>query len=374
MIRAFASLFLLALCCSQLFAEELFTTARHGRGELRYVDSIPVATVVGTPKEIGEQHAVLLAKHATELLGFPKRLFTDSGMGFFYPLAEQAGKTLILNAPTRYQEEIAALAKQANLDPATFAVANTLLELRRIGCSTLIVEPAKSTTGELLFGRNFDFPPFGVLDRYSVVAVVKPEGKRPFAAVGYPGMVGVVSGMNDAGLCVATLDVYETADGSLRYDPEGVPMTMVFRQILEECTTITEAESLLKRTHATTQANLAVCDRNRGVIFEITPKQVARREAQGSLLPCTNHFRMPGLAVNTQCWRYDRLQSAGAKQKLSVADIHAALNSANQGEFTVQTMVFEPRELVLHLALGTPPSSAHRLHRIELKDLLSAKD
>jgi isopenicillin-N N-acyltransferase-like protein len=179
--------------------------------------------------------------------------------------------------------------------------------------------------------------------------------------------------MNDAGLCVATLDVYESGDGSSHFDPLGVPLTLVFRQILEECTTVDDAEALLKKTHATTQANLAVCDRDTAAVFEITPKQVARRNAANATLPCTNHFRMPGLAVNEECWRYDRLQAAVAKPSLTVADVHHALHAANQGEFTLQTMVFEPRKLVLHLAMGTPPSSQCPLRRLDIKSILSSQ-
>jgi isopenicillin-N N-acyltransferase-like protein len=356
---------------STAWSAEIFPAAKFGKAELRYIDTIPFVFLEGSPDEIGTQHAALLSKPGKELLDFPRRLFVDEGMEFFYPLAAQAGMTLLTNAPARYQQEIAAATKQAKLEPQVFAVANTLLELRRMGCSTLIVEPAKSSTGGPLFGRNFDFPPFGVLDRYGVVFVVKPHGKRAFVSVSYPGLMGVISGMNDAGLCVATLDVYESGDGSSHFDPLGVPLTLVFRQILEECTTIDEAEALLKKTHATTQANLAVCDRDTAAVFEITPKQVARRNAANATLPCTNHFRMPGLAVNEECWRYDRLQAAGAKATLSIADVHQALHAANQGEFTLQTMIFEPRKLVLHLAMGTPPSSQYKMHRIELRNFLS---
>ena len=356
------------------YGEEVYPFAKSGKGELRYIESIPVAILVGTPEEIGKQHAELLAKPGAEVLAFPKRMFTELGVGFFYPLAAQAGKTLMLNAPERYQQEVGATTKQAHLEPEVLAVGNTLLELRRVGCSSLIVEGAKSATGSPLFGRNFDFPPFGLLDRYGVVTVIRSEGKHAFAAVGFPGLMGVLSGMNDAGLCVGTLDVYETADGSSRFDPTGVPLALVFRQILEECTTVAEAEAFLKRTHATTQVNLAVCDCEHGAIFEITPKQVGRRDPQESLLTCTNHFRLPGLAVNEECWRYDRLQAAGEKQTLSVADIQNGLHQANQGELTLQTMVFEPNELVLHLAMGAPPSSQHKMHRLELRDLLSPKN
>lgn len=352
--------------------EEIFPVAKVGKGELRYIHSIPVVFLEGSPEEIGTQHAALLSDYSKDLIGFPKKLFVDEGMEFYYPLAAQAGMSLLMNAPQRYQQEIAAATKQAKLEPQVFAVANTLLELRRIGCSTLIVEPAKSATGGPLFGRNFDFPPFGVLDRYSVVFVIRPTDKHAFASVSYPGLMGVISGMNDAGLCVATLDVEESGDGSSRFDPLGVPLTLAFRQILEECSTVDEAETLLKKSHATTHANLAVCDRKSAAVFEITPKQVARRNAEDAALPCTNHFRMPGLAVNEECWRFDRLQSASAKPTLSIDDIHQALHAANQGEFTLQTMIFEPRELVLHLAVGTPPSSHYKMNRLELRDLLSS--
>jgi isopenicillin-N N-acyltransferase like protein len=352
-------------------AGEVFPVAKSGHGEVRYVDTVPVAILAGTPAEIGKQHGELLLRHSTELMQFPKRFFSEHGLEFFYPFVTHAGKTLMLNAPARYRQEITAAALTGKLDDETLAVANTLLELRRLGCSALIVESERSATGSPLFGRNFDFPAFGLLDRFGIVTIVRPEGQHAFAAVGFPGMMGVLSGMNDAGLCVATLDVEESADGSSRFDARGVPLALVFRQMLEECTTIAEAESLMKRTRATTRANLAVCDRERGAILEITPQQVIRRDAEGALLPCTNHFRSPALAMNQQCWRYDRLETTRDDESLDVAEIHTALHKANQGRLTLQTMVFEPRDLVLHLSLGTAPSSGHKLHRLELKELLS---
>ncbi len=371
-VRSWQSSFLVIslLFVDNLCAKGVYEAVHSGQGELRIVDSVPIAIFQGTPAEIGQQHATLLAKPGAELLSFPKRMFEEEGKELFWPLVVSAGKMLMNNAPASYRQEIEAATGQAKLDADTLAVANTLLELRRVGCSSLIVEPGRSATGGPLLGRNFDFPSFGLLDRYSLVTVIRPTGKHAFAAVGFPGLMGVLSGMNDAGLCVATLDVYETADGSVGFEPTGVPLMLVFRQILEECTTIAEAEALLGRTQATTRANLAVCDRTSGAVFEITPKQVLRRDSAESLLPCTNHFCMPGLATDEQCWRYDVLNSARDKSKLSIRDLQGYLHQANQGEFTLQTMVFEPRELVLHLALGTPPSSGHEMQRLDLRDLL----
>jgi len=354
--------------------ERVFSTGKHGRGELRYLEEVPVAIFTGTAEEIGEQHAALLGKSAAGALKFPKKLFSAVGAEKFWFLAVIASNQLLTQAPERYRQEIAAIAKHARIDSGEMGVANTLLELRRLGCSTLIIEPEKSATGGPLFGRNFDFPALGLLDKYSLVTVIRPQGKHAFAAVGYPGLVGVLSGMNDAGLAVATLDVYESGNKSPKFEPTGVPLMLVFRQILEECTTLAEAEQLLKRTKATTWANLAVCDRQHGAVFEITPTAVARRDPSNSVLPCTNHFRSKGFAVDTKCWRYEHLQTAAKQSDFDVPTVHQYLHQANQGDLTLHTMVFEPRELVLHLAIGKPPSSALPLRRLDLRPLLLPKN
>src|SRR5690349_6831038 len=44
-----------------------YPEAKHAGGELRYVHGIPVATVTGSPAEIGEQWGALVLKPATKL-------------------------------------------------------------------------------------------------------------------------------------------------------------------------------------------------------------------------------------------------------------------------------------------------------------------
>jgi hypothetical protein len=114
--------------------------------------------------------------------------------------------------------------------------------------------------------------------------------------------------------------------------------------------------------------NLAVCDANGGAVFEITPDNIARRDDDQGLIRCTNHFRAEGLSVGETCGRYDALGELAAAP-LDVDDVHSRLHAANQERLTLQTMIFEPRELVVHLALGEPPSSDDPLTRIELAPL-----
>lgn len=369
-----AALLLAAVGVCRAGSPRLFSALKIEGAELRFVDDIPLAVLSGTPEQMGRQHAALLAVPGKAAMTFPKRFAAEVGVEALWPFMVQAGRTLLLKTPQRHQRELTAIAEAGDFGRDELAVANTLLELRRVGCSSLIVKPSRSATGGPLFGRNFDFPTLGELHKYSLVTVYRPATGRAFAAVGFPGMVGVFSGMNEAGLAVATLDVYRSADRSRKFNPEGTPLAFVFRRILEECTTVVEAERLLRSETATTWMNLAVCDRDGGAVFEITPDRVARRDDDGRLLCCTNHFRTEGMAVDRECWRYEALLGAGADRYDKAWDVEAVrqrLDAANQGELTLQTMVMEPRELALHVAFGEPPVSGKSLTRIDLAPLFA---
>ena len=57
-------------------------------------------------------------------------------------------------------------------------------------------------------------------------------------------------------------------------------------------------------------------------------------------------------------------------RKLTIPDVHASLDAVNLGGLTLQTMVFEPATLKLHVALGDAPASRLPLRTIELGPLM----
>jgi hypothetical protein len=360
--------------------ERTYREGSHGRGELRYVEGVPVMTLEGTPQDIAEQEAALSIGVVRPLLGMPKQILQEQGStaNVGWPIIAGLAKGMLSRAPERYRQEIDAAAKAAHLtqdETDALIVANVMVELRRIGgCSALIVEPTHSAAGEMLFGRNFDFPTFGQLDRLGIVMVVRPQGHNAFVSVGFPGLTGVVSGMNEKGLAIATLDVYSSNDDSPMFDPLGVPLALTYRQVLEECGTVEEAEKLLKQTHHTTWMNLAACDAHRAVVFEITPRQVVARSPEKGALVCANSFRSEALRTQEKGWRFEAIeQMAHERPKLERTDVQHALHAANQGDMTIQTMIFEPETRVLNIALGKPPVSALPMTRIELKPYFQAK-
>jgi predicted choloylglycine hydrolase len=372
-----------------------YPEGKHNQGRLTYVQGLPVLVVAGTPEEIGEQTAVLAVKPAGRVLDYPEDILRHVAARvpglpgeLAYRTARQffvsTGLAMLRHFPPDHRQEMEALVKAGGFDRQRIVLGNTMfdaknvfLELRRqFGCSTLIVEPQRSATNGPLFGRNLDYPSLGYVQQYSLVTVCRPRGKHAFAAVGFPGLVGCLSGMNDAGLALAILEVYASSDGPA-FDPQGTPYALCYRRLLEECATVDEAVQLLRSLKRTTTTNLAVCDKSGGVVLEVTPKRVVVRAPQEGICSCTNHFCTPELKPaqfrsrfrTTQ--RYETLEKVRALERpITLADVHDSLHAVSQGSHTLQTMIFEPATLRLHVAIGELPASRSQLRVLELAPLL----
>jgi hypothetical protein len=370
--RLFAVVCLVGLFSAPAWAEPFrYPEAKQGKGELKYINGLPVVFLQGKPTEIGEQMGLLTAKPAGKLLNYPRDFLKAIKLDATWPVIVAMGKGLLPHFPPDYLTEMETGVKATGLDRDLFIAGNTMFDIKKVlGCSTLVIEAGRSATQGPLFGRNLDFPTLGYLQDYSLVFVCKPDGKRPWVSVGFPGCIGVLSGINDAGLTLAVLECYSANDNSLKFDGQGTPYAMCFRRLLEECATVDEAEKLLRSMKRTTRVNLAICDTKTSAVFEITPKTVSVRKGEDGICPCTNHFRTKELTTGTRCWRYPLLEKCKEMDKLGVTDVAKKLHEVNQGELTLQTMVFEPATLKLHLALGPTPTSALPMKTLELGPLL----
>jgi len=344
-----------------------------GPASLRYVNGVPLLVVEGTPEELGTQQAKLTADAARQVAEFPELLLRRAGLAGQSERVLAESLALVPQIPPEFLRELEAFAEASGIDRQKLLVLNTVVDSYRatLACSSLIVDPQRSATGGALMGRNLDFINLGYLPRFSLVTVFRPVGKHAFVSVGFPGMLGCLSGMNDAGLAIAVHEVFRSKDRAPLLDPRGVPYMFCFRRILQQCSTIREAEQLLRRSSRSTLLNLAICDRRGGAVLEITPRTVVLRRGKDGLCACTNHFRSPVLGTWNLSWRHLLLRQAGLIAKLSIDEVRSKLHQVNLGPLTMQTMVFETEPLVLHLAIGACPSSALPLRRVELRQLLS---
>jgi predicted choloylglycine hydrolase len=325
---------------------------------------ITVIELKGTPAQIGTAHGeqvgrvkYLLAAYLTACLGVSPQ----------QPALLAVAKSFEPFLRPEHRQEIAALAKQLEMDQRQLLLLQCFLDLAPMTACSTVTLPAEAAPDHVArFGRNLDFPSHGIADKLSAVLIYHPDGGRyQFAAVGWPGLVGVLSGMNEHGLALANMEVSRPARRA-----GAMPYMLLYRTVLERCRTVDEAIALLEKTPRQTANNLMLMDAagNRAVV-EITPERIqVRRGKQTEALISTNHQRGQDYAKAGRCQRYDRLRAdtASAFGRVDVESLQKMLGHVAQGQATLQSMVFEPSNGVLYLAVGeNAPSCGY--HRLDLK-------
>src|SRR5262245_8071973 len=180
-----------------------YPEGRHGGAELRYRAGLPVLTVSGGPAEIGAAVGALALRPAPRMAAYPASLLRKYSAGWLVPVLARLGEWMVRRFEPAYREELDAIALAAGVERRWPVIGNTLFDLKKVlACSAVAVEGARSATGAPLLARNLDYPSEGYAHEYTLVTVYRPRGKLAFASVGFPGLVGVLSGMNEAGLAL----------------------------------------------------------------------------------------------------------------------------------------------------------------------------
>lgn len=371
-IMRMSVLLVLAVCLASVSRADTNSSnsLRKGEGSFSQVEKVPLLSLTGSSEQIGKQEAKLVGDRAKTLLSFGPTLVKRRAGEAAWKAHAIASRALLEHASQAHRDEITAFQKASGLPEDELIASQTIYDtINAFGCSSILVPADKSETGGPLFGRNFDYASLGLLHQNDLVKIVRPEGKFAFASVSFPGCFGVISGMNEHGLAIALHEVRQAADGSTRFNADGVPTLLALRQVLEECRTIDDAKALLGKLPRTTMYNLALCDPSGGAVLEVTTKNVILRKGAG-VNACTNHFRAKELCIDKSCQRFDALMQP-ENAKYTIDKVFSRLDSANQGERTFQSMVFEPKALVMHVAIEERPSTRGTLRKLDLNKLFA---
>ncbi len=328
---------------------------------------IPVIELRGSPPELGKAYG--------DAVGDTVKLLYEN-----YLMVRLTGPNLLrarvaaaefeIYFLPEHREELSAMSQSLEINHYDAVLAQCFLDLLpSTGCSTITLPASASPDGIARFGRNLDFPSLNIADKHSVLFIYHPDdGRYQFAAVGWPGMIGVLSGMNEHGLCLSNMEV----DRPARV-PSAMPYTLLYRTILERCKNVDEAIQLLRNTPRQTANNLMLMDAdgNRAVV-EIQPDGITvRRGVDNSALISTNHQRGIDADSSGRCWRYDDLHTTSAANFGQIdpnvlEQMLSRVVQGDHGEMTLQSMIFEPSTRVIYLATGTDAPS-RTFERIDLK-------
>jgi len=269
------------------------------------------------------------------------------------------GDVVRLRTGGRFQREAVALAAALGESWRTVLVANVTydLALAMHGCSTVVL----ATPSGPVLARNMDWWPERPLAQTSYLIRAERGGELVFANAGWPGAIGVVSGLSARGFGI-TLNAVQAPGG---VDKLGYPVLLHLRRVLEDANDFRDAVERLTHERLAAGCLLTVVGRenDQRVVIERTPRKHLIRWPDGDgPLMVTNHYRglyekLTGATADPAallCTRYDALhglfQHATADDAYDDARLLYALSDERvMQDITAQHVIIRPRDDTIRL-------------------------
>ena len=180
-------------------------------------------------------------------------------------------------------------------------IGHAMQDLMLVGCSSIALWNNFTEDGNLIIGRNFDFYVNDEFAQNKIVEFISPKNGYKYASVTWPGMVGVVSGMNEKGLTI-TLNAGKS-DIPMR---GKTPVSIVARSILQHAETIDEAVEIAEKFEVFVSESFLIgsAKDNKAVVIEMSPKRMDVYETNNGKLICTNHFQSNGYKTDKRNKEY----------------------------------------------------------------------
>ena len=344
---------------------------------LEYQNNTPILHLYGSASERGEAIGHLMGKQIQHLIDKYIKILHS---GEKYQKAIQTAYQLEKHIPREYILEMKGISKGSGIAYKDILLANTFLEmLFGVMCSTFVVQKEQSDVNTLIFGRNLDFPSMNVAHLYDLIMVYHLENKNSLVIIGWPGMIGAISGMNQKGLAATML----VSLSEQRPNFNNIPSTLAFRQVLESYGSVKEVVDYFKKTKIASPNNLTVADaHNKSVVIELSPNYHNRmRYPSGNALYCTNYFLDKKGSQEMYSKKDTRYTSLGKfskefivkNKKIGVSDIKNILKQTALGGTNLQTMISLPVSKTMYLSMEEIPAALGRYQKFSIDHLLRSK-
>ena len=315
------------------------------------------------------QRGEAIGKLSSDLLHYQEKVFvdqireivpSDSYLKFLRFLIVLFNRHLGENVLEEYRDEIYGISlsctheydfigtpyeRQLNYHSA-HDLGHAMQDYMLVGCSSFATWGTQSADSSLLIGRNFDFYVGDAFAENKQVAFYTPDQGYKFASVGWPGMIGVLSGMNETGLTV-TINAAKSAV------PTGsaTPISILTREILQYASTIDEAFAIAQKRKTFVSESILIGSAKDGkaAIIEKSPeKTVLFKGKESDRLISTNHYQseefskdernMENIRTSDSPYRFARLEELinenmpiDASKAASILRNHKGLQDADLG-------------------------------------------
>src|SRR5262245_48275846 len=346
-------------------------------GQEKQVPQYQLFRVQGTHREMGRQHGEQASRqirtHVEQIGRSRDQLRAQAGR--FKPLFEKYCPHLL--------DEITGLAEGAGITLEEALAVNIRAELRKTapeGCTTYVLGRRSTANHQILAGQNSDMGQQSIDLGY--ILHLKPKSKPQVLIWTFGGMIGY-HGMNSAGVAI-----FENALSDSGEVPRGrfaMPHYPVKRMILES-SSVEAALGLFEKIPLASNKNYVMCDGS-GAILDLettTAGPEVLKDRGAGFLAHSNHFvctkyankETPDALLPDSRKRFARIHELiradfGSltvdRMKGHLSDHsdhptsicrHAELPAAGTMR-TVASMIAEPAERRMHVALGNPCTSRY---------------
>ncbi|MEI6083777.1 MAG: C45 family peptidase [Verrucomicrobiota bacterium] len=314
-------------------------------------DAITVLYVTGTPYEMGYEHGKLLAAQvratisdveAGELRLLPKVLRTAAWLSgrekkdIINDLLDRAWEELRPYTPRDDLEEMAGLAAGSGVPLRVIHRMHAIPDLGETSCSGMVAFGDATRDHHVYQLRILDYGANFGLQQRPLITVYRPLDGQPFINIGWIGFIGVISGVNRAGVGLSEMGFGNPPGETLR----GTPMPFLLKNVLRYANSAPEGATLIRAAPRTNSYIYFLGDRQGHALGLITSAQHCEIHAANELdkLTVGKHV-LPQFKDLVYAGHYDEKQ--------------AELTGQLQGTFDLATLQDLSRQIAMKSNLHT---------------------
>ncbi len=337
-----------ALCClgSTALASHV-DVAQHGKrltigsGD----DKITVLYLRGTPYEMGYSQGKLcsaeihyMAKQVAPLMMF--------GMGCSPAKADATFKLYASHMRPEYLEELRGLADGSGVPLVDIERGTALPDISEWHCSFFAAFGSATKNGDVLQIRALDYTTDAGIQKYPALVVYDPPTGVPFVNVGWLGQIGMVTGMNSAGIAMSEIgDDWDKDTDTF----DARPLNFVMRDSVQFGRTLDEAVNLVKDGPRTSSLLYCLSSAREKAVralqtshakcYVYAPDQLPFARLQNcvymSMGMDSKWNPKVGAALKSDLGKIDPEQAEGLMKRLGTGSLHAVVFEAGTGDMWV---------------------------------------